>query len=92
MSDSVFVPLDAPVPLLRCPLLHWMVHENVFPFGSVIGMLQVKLGGFTVVPFVGEGMPNTGGVFVMVPFVLNVYHLRVYCPLPVGSVAFTQIV
>ena len=87
----IFVPLVAAVPLFFCVLLHWMVHENVFPFGSLIGMFQVRLSGFPVEPFVGEGVPNTGGVFVTFPFVVNVYHLRVYNPLPVGSVAFTQI-
>ena len=91
VSDSNFVPLVAVVPLLSCPLLHWMVHENVFPFISVMGILQDRFNGFPVEPFAGEGVPKTGGVFVTFPFVVKVYHLRVYSPLPVGSVALTQI-
>ena len=87
-SDTDFVPLVAAVPLFCCVLLHWMVHENVFPFVSLMGMLQVKLSGLPVERFVGVGVPNDGGRFV---FVVNVYHLRVYVPLPVGSVALTQI-
>ena len=88
---SDLVPLVALVPVVFCLLLHWIVHENVLPFGSLIGMLQVRLNRFPVEPFAGEGVPNTGGVFVRLPFVVNVYHLRVYSPLPVGSVALTQI-
>jgi len=91
VSDSNFVPLVALVPLLSCPLLHWMVHENVFPLGSLMGMFQDRLNRFPVEPFAGDGVPNIGGVFVTFPFVVKVYHLRVYVPLPVGSVALTQI-
>ena len=40
-----FVPLDALVPLLVCPLLHWIVHEKGFPSRSLIGMLHEKLNG-----------------------------------------------
>ncbi len=83
-----FVPLDAVAPMFVCLLLHWMVHENVLPFGSLMGMLQVRLSWFPVEQFVGVGVPNVGGRFV---FVVKVYHLRVYSPLPVGSVALTQI-
>jgi len=86
--ESVFVPLVAPVPVLVCPLLHWMVQVKVFPSGSLMGMLQVRLRGFPVEPFVGEGVPNKGGLLGC--FVVSVYQLRVYRPLPVGSVAFTQ--
>ena len=87
-SDSVLVPFVAPVAVLVCPLLHCIVHVNVFPSGSLIGMLQVRLTGLPVDIFVGEGIANVGGLFV---FVVNVYDLRVYSPLPLGSVAFTQI-
>jgi hypothetical protein len=48
-----------------------MVHEKVSPSGSLIGMLQVKLSRLLVEPFVGEGVPNTGGRFA---FVVKVYH------------------
>ena len=51
-------------------------------------MLQFRFKGCPVELFVGEGVPNDGGLFV---FVVNVYDLRVYSLLPVGSVAFTQI-
>ena len=69
-----------------------MVHEKVFPSRSLIGMVQDRFNRFPVEPFAGEGVPNTGGVlFVMVPCVVKVYHLRVYSLLPVGSVALTQI-
>ena len=91
VSDSDFVPFEAPDKLLVCPLLHWMVQVMGLPSGSLIGILQVKLNGFPVELFVGEGIPNVGGVFVTFPFVVNMYHLRVYCPQPVGSVALTQI-
>ena len=87
-NASVFVPLVAPEPLLVCPLLHCIVHEKVFPSQSLIGMHQVGHSEFPVEPLAGEGVPKIGGLFV---FVVNVYHLRVYCPLPVGSVALTQI-
>ena len=68
----VFVPLDAVVPLFFCLLLHWMVHVKVFPSGSLIGMLQVRLSEFPFELFAGVGVPNTGGLFI---FVVNVYHL-----------------
>ena len=87
-SVSVFVPLVAPVPLLICPLLHSMVQVKVFPSGSFIGILQGKLKDWTIVPFVGVGMPTVGGRF---PIVMKVNHFLVYWLLPVGSVAFTQI-
>jgi hypothetical protein len=86
-NDNDFVPFDAPEPLLVCPLLHWIVQLNVFPSGSLIGMLHEKLKGLFVEPFVGVGVPNTGGRFV---FVVKTYHRLVYCPLPPGSVAFTH--
>jgi hypothetical protein len=85
-STSDFVPFDAPDAVLVCPLLHLIVHVKVFPSGSLIGILQVRLNRFPVEPFVGDGVPNTGGLFIAV----NMYHLRVYRPLPVGSVAFTH--
>ncbi len=91
VSDSDFVPFVAPVALLCCPLLHCIVHVKVFPSGSLIGMLQVRLGRLPVELFVGEVTPKNGGLFSVFVFVVNVYHLRVYSPLPVGSVAFTQI-
>jgi len=87
-SDSDFVPLVAPVPLLTCPLLHRMVQEKRSPSESLMGILQLKLNEFPGEPFAGEGTPNTGGLFPC--FVVNVYHLRVHRPLPLGSVALTQ--
>jgi hypothetical protein len=51
------------VLLLTCPLLHWIVQEKTAPSGSLIGILQLKLNEFPVEPFVGEGIPNTGGAF-----------------------------
>jgi hypothetical protein len=57
----VFVPLDAPVLLFVCPLLHWIVQENLFPSVSLMGMLQVKLNGLLVEPLDGVGDPKTGG-------------------------------
>lgn len=87
----ILVPLEAPVALLVCPL-HWIVQLKVFPSGSLMGMLQERFNGLLVDPFVGEGVLNTGGVLVVcVVLVVKVYHLRVYCLLPVRSVAFTQI-
>jgi hypothetical protein len=65
-----------------------MVHEKVLPSGSLIGMLQDRLNRFPVELFAGDGVPNTGGLLSRV---VNVYHLRVYSPLPLGSVALTQI-
>jgi hypothetical protein len=56
-----------------------------------MGMLQVKFNKFPVEPFTGEGPPNNGGLFTRFVFVVNIYHLRVYRLLPMGSVAFTQI-
>jgi len=70
-SERVFVPFVAPEPLLVCPLLHWIVHENVSPSGSLIEMLQLKLKGLLLEPFDGEGVPKTGGRLV---FVVKVYH------------------
>jgi hypothetical protein len=66
-----------------------MVQLKRFPSGSLIGILQVRLNGFPVEPFAGEGVPYTGRLFA---FVVNVYDLLVHRPLPagVGSVAFTQ--
>ena len=87
MSD--FVPLLALVPVLVCPLLHWIVHVKVFPSGSLMGIFQLRLSGFAVELFVGDGAPSTGGLFAWI--VVKVYHLRVHWPLPVGSVAFTHI-
>jgi hypothetical protein len=52
-----------------------------------MGMLQVKLNGFLVEPFTGEDAPNIG----FPCSVVNVNHLRLYRLLPLGSVAFTQI-
>jgi hypothetical protein len=34
---------------------------NVFPSGSLIGILQVRLTRFPVEPFPGEGVSNLGG-------------------------------
>ena len=89
------LPLNAFVPLDVCPLLHWIVHEKRFPSGSLIGIFQGthgpyggRLHQFPVEPFAGDGDPNTGGLFS--GFVVKVYHLRVYKPLPMGSVAFTH--
>ena len=73
-SDSVFVPLVAPVPLFVCELLHCMVHVKVFPSGSLMGMLHVRPSRLLVESFDGEGVPNTGGRFA---FVVKVYHFRV---------------
>ena len=56
-----------------------------------MGMLQERLSRLPVEPFAGEDVPNTGGVLVRFDFVVNLYHRRVYRPLPPGSVAFTQI-
>jgi F0F1-type ATP synthase membrane subunit a len=56
----------APVPLLVCPLLHWIVHEMKSASGSLMGMLQVKCKGFPVELLEGDGMPNTGGVLALV--------------------------
>jgi hypothetical protein len=53
-----------------------------------MGILQVKPNGLPVEPFAGEGATKTGGRFVLV---VKVYHLLVYRLLPLGSVAFTQI-
>jgi hypothetical protein len=86
-STRDFVPLLAPDPLLTCPLLHCIVHVKAFPSGSLIEILHVRLNRFPVEPFVGVGVPNTGGRFA---FVVKVYHFLVYVLLPVGSVAFTQ--
>jgi hypothetical protein len=52
------------VPLMVCPLLHLIAQSMLFPSGSLIGMLQLKLNEFPVEPFVGEGAPKTGGVFI----------------------------
>jgi hypothetical protein len=41
-----------------------MVHEKVFPSGSLIGILQVKLIGLFVERFAGEGVPNAGGLLI----------------------------
>jgi hypothetical protein len=43
-----------------------MDQEKVLLSGSLIGMLQVKLKGFPVDPFAGDGVPNTGGLFALV--------------------------
>jgi len=86
--DSDFVPFVALVPLVACPLLHWIVQEKRLPSGSLIGMLQVRVSGLLVELLVGDGVPKTGG---RLTFVVNVYHFLVYRPLPLGSVAFTQI-
>jgi hypothetical protein len=43
-----------------------MDHEKVLLSGSLIGMLHVKLKGFPVDPFAGDGVPNTGGLFAFV--------------------------
>jgi hypothetical protein len=63
-SVRVFVPLDALVPLVTCVLLHWMVHVKGFPSESLMRMLQVRFNRFPMDPFVGVGVPNTGGLFV----------------------------
>jgi hypothetical protein len=60
-SVSDFVPLLALVPVLVCPLLHWIVHEKGFPSGSLIGIFHVRLKGLLVEPFTGFGEPNAGG-------------------------------
>jgi hypothetical protein len=62
---------------------------NVFPSGSLIGILQVKLKGLLREPLKGDGVPKTGG---RLAFVVKVYHFLVTLPLPPGSVAFTQTV
>jgi hypothetical protein len=53
-------------------------------------MLQDRLNRFPLEPFTGDGVPNTGGL--LLGFVVNVNHLRLYRSLPVGSVAFTHTV
>jgi hypothetical protein len=73
--DNDFVPFDAPVALFDCPLLHWIDHEKRSPSGSAITILQPKLSLLVVEPFVGAGVPKTGGRFAVV---VNRYHLRVY--------------
>ena len=55
------MPLLAVVPVLVCPLLHWIVHEKGFPSGSLIGIFHVRLKGLLVEPFTGFGEPNAGG-------------------------------
>ena len=89
MSISDLVPFVDRVLLFVCPLLHWMVQLNRSPSVSLIGMFQLRLSGLLVELFVGVGDPNVGGWFV---FVVRMYHSFVYSPLPVGSVAFTQMV
>jgi hypothetical protein len=74
VRDSDFVPLDAPVAPLVCPLLHWIVHVKVSPSGSLMGMLQVKLRGLFIEPSGGEGVPNVGGLSTLV---MKVYHFLV---------------
>jgi hypothetical protein len=65
-----------------------MTQEKVFPSGSLMEMLQVRFSELFAEPFAGIGFPKTGGRFAVV---VKRYHLLVYRPLPVGSVAFTQI-
>jgi len=60
---SVLVPLVSVVPVLVCPLLHWMVQVKVFPSGSLMGMLQVRVSGWLVELLVGDGDPKVGGWF-----------------------------
>jgi hypothetical protein len=90
-NGNDFVPLDAPFADADCPLLHSIRQLRLFPSGSLIGILQLKLNEFPIEPFGGDGTPNTGGSFA---FVVNVNHLLTSRPLPagVGSVAFTQTV
>jgi hypothetical protein len=47
---------------------------KVFPSGSLIGILQERLNGFPVEPFVGDGVPKVGGRFALV---VKVYHFLV---------------
>jgi hypothetical protein len=60
-NASVFVQLIASDPLFVCPLVHCIVHEKIFPSGSLIGILQVKLRELFVEPLLGVGVPKTGG-------------------------------
>jgi hypothetical protein len=71
-----FVPLVCPDLVLVCPLLQWIVHEIRSPFGSLIGMLKVKLGGKLVEPLAGDGVPRTGGGLIG-DWVVKVYHSRI---------------
>jgi hypothetical protein len=71
---SDFVPLVTWDPLFVCPLEHCIVQEKRSPSGSLIGILQVRLNGFPVDPFAGDGDPNTGGRLALV---VKVYHLLV---------------
>jgi hypothetical protein len=43
-----------------------MDQEKVLLSGSLIGMLHVKLKGFPIEPFAGDGVPNIGGLFALV--------------------------
>jgi hypothetical protein len=73
-NDNDFVPFDAPFAFADCPLLHSIRQLKLFPSGSLIGILQLKLNEFPVELFGREVVPNTGGLFA---FVVNVNHLRI---------------
>ena len=53
-----------------------MVQLNVSPSVSLIGMLQVRLRGVLIEPFVREGVPINGGPFMCIPIV----RLCHFCP------------
>ena len=71
-KNIVLVPFPSPVASADYPLLQVIFQLMLSPSGSLIGILQVRLNGVPVEPFVGEGIPNTGGVLPPLPCVVNV--------------------